>query len=103
MAPALVQGHGPLTAANGFPSQAEVVINARGWGSPRRDQDGPPEDVEPSPRTGKVYCALTGNDMRKPEQVDKANPAPANKYGHILERRSRTAATTRASGSAGRS
>jgi secreted PhoX family phosphatase len=44
-----------------------------------------PEDVEPSPRTGKVYCALTGNDARRTEQVNKANPRPANKFGHILE------------------
>ena len=82
----LVHGQGPLTVANGFGSQAEVVINARGAGdlvgATKMDR---PEDVEPSPRTGKIYCALTGNDARKPEQVNKANPRPANRFGHILE------------------
>ncbi|MBB5933980.1 PhoX family protein [Streptomyces zagrosensis] len=47
-----------------------------------------PEDVEPSPRTGRVYIALTNNKDRgakgKPA-ADEANPRNANKHGQILE------------------
>ncbi|MFC7620312.1 PhoX family protein [Microlunatus sp. GCM10028923] len=47
-----------------------------------------PEDVEPNPRTGKVYVACTNNSQRgadgKPA-IDPANPRPANKDGHIIE------------------
>ncbi|MGW0734301.1 PhoX family protein [Streptomyces sp. NPDC002851] len=47
-----------------------------------------PEDIEPSPRTGKVYVALTNNSQRGTEgkaPADEANPRNANKHGAVLE------------------
>lgn len=47
-----------------------------------------PEDIEPSPRSGKVYVALTNNSNRGAAgqpAADEANPRNANKNGHVLE------------------
>ncbi|MFF0989984.1 PhoX family protein [Kocuria nitroreducens] len=58
-----------------------------------------PEDVEPSPRTGKVYMALTNNTERGTEGKagpDEANPRTQNRTGHVIElteRDNRAAAT----------
>ena len=83
----LVQGRGPLTAANGFTDQGAVLIRSRQasdlLGATKMDR---PEWIAVD-KQGCVYCTLTNNSNRggdKQPAVDAANPRVNNSMGHII-------------------
>jgi uncharacterized protein len=84
----LVHGQGPLTAANGFADQGEVVIKARQASdilqATKMDR---PEWLTIHTETGWVYCTLTNNSSRGQKDqpgVDAANPRANNAMGQII-------------------
>ena len=83
----LTHGQGPLTAANGFADQGEVLIKSRQasdlLGATKMDR---PEWIEVD-RQGWVYCTLTNNSNRgdgRGAGVDAANPRANNTMGNII-------------------
>ena len=84
----LTHGQGPLTAANGFTDQGEVLIKARQASdllqATKMDR---PEWLTIDTKTGWVYCTLTNNSSRgQPNMpaVDAANPRANNSMGQII-------------------
>ncbi|MDT0319183.1 PhoX family protein [Streptomyces millisiae] len=90
----LVHGRGPLTRANGWADQADVLLRTReaadAVGATRMDR---PEWIAVNPRNQDVYCTLTnGSGWNSAVSPRKPNP-----YGHIVRwtehRRDNTATT----------
>ena len=84
----LVYGEGALTAANGFGSQADILIRTRvaadAVAATRMDR---PEWIAVHPGSGEVYCTLTNNTARGTTGQpgpDPANPRRYNIFGHII-------------------
>jgi len=84
----LVHGTGPLTEAQGFRDQGEVVVRARqaadALGATKMDRT---EWIVPHPATGEVYCSCTNNAERGRDGNEGPNPAnrrAPNPYGHLI-------------------
>ncbi|WP_291295220.1 PhoX family phosphatase [Elioraea sp.] len=82
---ALAPGQNGLTAADGFGTLAEILVNTRAAadkaGATKMDR---PEWGAVDPRSGEVYFTLTNNTRRTAEQADRANPRGRSQFGHII-------------------
>jgi uncharacterized protein len=84
---ALTHGQGPLTAANGFADQGEVLVKTRQasdlLGATKMDR---PEWITVD-QNGWAYCTLTNNSSRAATPapgLDAANPRANNTMGNII-------------------
>ncbi len=84
----LLHGQGPLTVANAFKDQGEVLIKSRQasdlLGATKMDR---PEWLAIDQERGEVYCTLTNNSSRGAPNmpgVDAANPRADNVMGQII-------------------
>jgi hypothetical protein len=84
----LTHGNGPLSAANGFRDQADVLIRTRAAADVLRATPmDRPEWIAVHPANRDVYCTLTNNSSRGPKAkhaADGANPRDNNVFGHII-------------------
>jgi uncharacterized protein len=79
----LVHGQGPLTAANGFADQGEVLVKTRlAADALQATPMDRPEWTSVDPNSGTVYLTLTNNTGRT--TPNGPNPRPANRSGHVL-------------------
>jgi uncharacterized protein len=82
----LVFGQGPLTAANGWADQADVLLRTRqaadAAGATPMDR---PEWIAIHPRTEEVFVTLTNGNGGS----GTANPRTPNPFGHIIKWRER--------------
>ncbi len=81
----LIFGEGPLVAANGFRTQADVVIEARRasdlLGATPMDR---PEGVAVDPGRDRVYLALTQNKRRNEDRLDALHRRAEDRWGQIV-------------------
>lgn len=82
----LEHGEGPLTVANGWRDQADVLLRTRqaadAVGATRMDR---PEWIAVNPQNQDVYCTLTNGSGWE----SAANPRTPNPYGHVIRWRER--------------
>ncbi|MGW3668516.1 PhoX family protein [Streptomyces sp. NPDC005141] len=96
---ATATAHGAVSHVDGMTADEVFVFTRLAGDKAGATKMDRPEDIQPSPHTGKVYVVLTNNTNRGKAGLaaaDEANPRNANKHGHILElteRRGRAEAT----------